>query len=504
MKFGTSLCVIAMATAPALATPLPGPPPEVKDAAKVDLPAVPDFAIARSAGDVHDAKELIAMGPAYFGTDVQVRGYVIWIYDCIADVRKPGESKAAAQQRIDEDPTLCERPKLYLGSQKTTPLERGLWVVDVPRPPNKLEKERLPAEKLAAWPKVPRIKVGDYVTITGHFTQRSPHDERNSDGLVVFASVAPARRTKASKPVAMPLHATAAPAIPKPPAERPVTASARSSSIRLVNEGNRVLPQQFKEALAKYDEALKLWPGNALAAYGAGLASIELHDYTRAKTYLDQSVALMPDQAMFELWDGIAGYETTFNAARTSQGADPPDLSKADLSDARTHIELALAIEPRLWRAHYYLGRIWRAKGAARDAAGEFTKAIQNNPSEWGPYVALSELYRKWEYPDLAIEVAELGTRNVRDGVDDLFFVVGLAHEDKGEEAKAIDAYTLALAANAHHAKVRFQRGQAYFRTKNYAKAKADLEAFMQDKDAVGFARTQANQLLADMADKKR
>ena len=155
MKYGIVACAIAMAAAPALAAPMPGPPPEVKAGPKVELPAIPDFAIAPMVGDVHDVKELLAMAPAYFGTDVKVRGYIIWIYDCVTDVRKPGESRMAAQHRIDDDPTQCERPKFYLGSQKTTPPDLGLWVVDVPRPPNKLEKERLPKEELAAWPAVP-------------------------------------------------------------------------------------------------------------------------------------------------------------------------------------------------------------------------------------------------------------------------------------------------------------------------------------------------------------
>lgn len=504
MKFGTTVCLIAMAAAPALATPLAGPAPEVSDAPKVELPAVPEFAVAPTSGDVHDVKELLAMGPAYFGTDVKVRGYIIWIYDCIADVRKRGESKAAAHHRIDDDPTLCERPKLYLGSQKTTPPELGLWVVDVPRPPNKLEKERLPKEDLAAWPAVPKLKVGDYVTITGHFDQRSPHKERNSDGLVVFASVAPARASKAGRPVAMKLRASPAPAVPKAPAEPAVGVTARSGSIRAANDGNRLLGQhQAKEALAKYDEALSLWSGNHLASYGAGLASIELRDYARAKTYLDQSLALAPDQAMYQLWGGVAGWEAKAEAARKAQGADDPDLSKVDFRDVRAHLEIALAIEPTLWRAHYYLGKVWRAQGAARDAAGEFTRAIQTNSTQWGPYVALAELYRRWEYPDLAIAVAQLGTRNVHDGVAELFFVVGLAQEQKRDPAKAIDAYTLALAANAHYAKALFQRGEAYFHKKDYAKAKADLEAFLQDKAAVGFARTQANAMLGDIADRR-
>jgi tetratricopeptide (TPR) repeat protein len=494
-----------MTAASAEAAPLPGPAPEVSSADKVELPAVPDFALVSTAGDVHDVKELRVGGKPLLDTDIKVRGYVIWIYDCVAAIRTPGESAAAAQKRIDDDMTLCERAKFYLGSEKTTPPEKGLWVVDVPRAPYKMERDRLPKEQLAAWPAVPKIKVGDYVTVTGHFALQSEHKERNSDGLLVFGSLAPARPGRSSgKPVPMPLRAGPAPAIPKAPPEQPVASAARADSIRAGNEGNRLLGQkQLKEALAKYDEALKLWPGNQLAAYGAGLADIQLQQYASAKTYLDHAVDLAPDQPMFQLFAGIAAYEAKVDANRKAQGTDDPDLTNADFSEARGHLEIALALEPKLWRGHYYLGRIWRAQGAARDAAEEFTKAIEAKPIEPNPYIALGELYRKWDYSDAAIKVASAGVRNAHEQTSALYFVLGMANEDKQDETRAIDAFNLALAADARNMKAMFQRGQAYFRKKDYAKAKADLDAFVKNENGLEFARQQANKMLGDLADKK-
>src|SRR5205807_3693821 len=98
---------------------------------------------------------------------------------------------------IDTDPTMCERPKFYLGDDAHTPPERSLWVVDVPRPYNKLELQRIqkanrdlpgrcePGDKKVC----PPVKVGDVVTITGDFKTTSPHSERNSDGLLVYQAM---------------------------------------------------------------------------------------------------------------------------------------------------------------------------------------------------------------------------------------------------------------------------------------------------------------------------
>ena len=53
-----------------------------------------------------------------------------------------------------------------------------------------------------------------------------------------------------------------------------------------------------------------------------------------------------------------------------------------------------------------YFSRVGVVVDTDKEAADEFTKAIQDNPREQGPYVALSELYRKWDYTDQAIQVA--------------------------------------------------------------------------------------------------
>ena len=167
-----------------------GPALEIADStSRVALPAIPSFAVPTWAGGLHNPLELLIVGDRLRGTRVRVGGYVTWIYDCTAALAQPGKTRAQIQKRIDGDPSLCERPKFYLGDARDTPPDRSLWVVDVPRPPNKLERERLPAAELARWPAVPRLAVGAYVEVTGTFALRSPHDEANSDGLIVYEAI---------------------------------------------------------------------------------------------------------------------------------------------------------------------------------------------------------------------------------------------------------------------------------------------------------------------------
>ena len=198
-----SIALAALALGACGKDQLQGPAAEVKKSdVKVDLPAVPDFTLPPAPADgSHTVKELRVKGKRLFGTDVTVHGFVTFAYDCLTAVRKPDESDKDAQKRIDEDPTLCERAKFYIGDDKTTPIEKSLWVVDVPRPYNKLELQRIeprdrndplkcePHERDPKKKVCPPYAVGDEVILTGTFASSSPHSERNSDGLLVYKTM---------------------------------------------------------------------------------------------------------------------------------------------------------------------------------------------------------------------------------------------------------------------------------------------------------------------------
>lgn len=182
---------------------LKGPEAEVKKTdVKLDLPAVPAFDLPPAPADgSHSVKELRVKGKKLLDTDLSVHGFVTWAYDCKTAVRKPDEDDKALQARIDEDPTICERPKFYIGDTATTPPEKSMWVVDVPRPYNALEVKRIkkkdrtepdrcePDEKDKSKSVCPPYAVGDEVEINAHFATSSPHSERNSDGLLVYKSM---------------------------------------------------------------------------------------------------------------------------------------------------------------------------------------------------------------------------------------------------------------------------------------------------------------------------
>jgi hypothetical protein len=156
----------------------------------VALPAVPAFDLPEAEPGFRSVKELRVAGRKLLGTTVKVKGYVAWVYNCADALVAGGVPAATVKQTIDADPTLCERPNFYLAADQGDDATATLWVVEVPRAPNKLEKQRLPKEDLKAWPRVPVIRVGDHVVVTGTWDTRSPHGTASTDGLIVYGDVA--------------------------------------------------------------------------------------------------------------------------------------------------------------------------------------------------------------------------------------------------------------------------------------------------------------------------
>jgi tetratricopeptide (TPR) repeat protein len=489
------------------------PDPEVSSRrASVDLPAIPDLQLPKLAGSAHSPIELQLAGGALLGSRVTVRGYIIYIYDCVAELRMPGESLAAAQHRVDDDPTLCFRPKFYIADRRDARQEDALWVVSVPRAPNKLERERLPKEELANRPPVPKLALGDYVEVTGDFELNNGRGDSNSDGLVVYASLNHLGGVSRVDRVAAPTERSRPQ--PQRPAARAITppaAAVQTDSVRHANAGIRAYGlKQPDLAIDEFTKAIALWADNALAWYGLGGTQAEKRAWSDAATAFDHAVAIAPDEPMYNMWSGVARYEAAMQAAREDQARKlgvPPDHFALDthaigFDAAEDRLATALLLVPDLWRAHYYLGKAARENGRWHTAAEDFTAAIRANPRESGPWLALAKLYETWQLPDLALAVATTGTTTAAGDVSGLWFVRGLALEDKGQLADAVKAYTEALAANHTLTQAKFLRGRVAWRLKDYKTARTDFtELLAVETDT--FAAGQARIFLAQLPESK-
>jgi len=279
-----------------------------------------------------------------------------------------------------------------------------------------------------------------------------------------------------------------------------------------LNAGNKAMgTKQFDQAIVEYKKATDRWKENHMAWYGMGGAYAQRGEWDKSADSFKMTVQWAPEQAMYQMWYGIALYEKAVMTARDEQARRDnkkpeevkPDLSAVNFETPLKHLIEAAKINDRMWRAHYYLGRVYREMDKPKDAAASFSKAIAANPRESGPYIALAEIYRKWDYSDQAIKIAQQGTVNVpgQNELSDLWYVLGMGYDDKRQDKEAIEAFSSAITANKGNHKAKFQRGQAYFRQNDYMNAKRDLEDFSKaGGSSMDFAKQQASKMLMDIA----
>jgi len=493
------------------------PPPQLEVVSRtsvIDMPAIPDFRLAAAEPGFHTPRELQVRGAPLLGTEIKVKGYVTWIYSCRAALTaaNPRLAPSAILRAIEEDPALCEQPKIYLGDTRDTPRSASLWVVDMPRSPNQLERKMLSKDELKAWPEPPRVAVGDYVVVTGTWALQSPHAEHRSDGLLVYRAIAPATPAAAAgaAPVASTATEPASDAVPTPPLRGIVDPSVRELSIHHLNECNKAIAaKRYDAAIAACQEATRTWQGNHLAWYARAGAHMAKREWREAQVAVEHAVAQRPGLAMYQLYHGMALYEVAQLQVRAELARKqhrrpdevvigPSALHAGQLDAARDALLRAVRLAPELWRAHYYLGRIHRDLDEPRLAAEQLTQTVKTHPGYRFGYIALVELYRRWGYVDQSLVVATLGTLRVAAAeAADLWLQVAMAYDAKAADDKAIAAIDKVLAARPDDIYAKFQRGRIYFRKGEIASARRDLEDVARAADPkMAAARQLAAQML--------
>jgi hypothetical protein len=169
---------------------------------KVDLPPSPNFNV-QTAPEQYPSGEMSVYGlrkhmSKYLDKDVQVKAYMLQVYECPAELRKcndelaakskkeakkkkeppkgapPKAGAAAAAEQLKGGCRPCDQPHFFVGDTATTKIDHGLLVADYPVKDWKTGK-----------PKPLVAKTGDQYTVTGTFAINSIGGFAASDGLII-------------------------------------------------------------------------------------------------------------------------------------------------------------------------------------------------------------------------------------------------------------------------------------------------------------------------------
>ncbi|MBX3158590.1 MAG: tetratricopeptide repeat protein [Deltaproteobacteria bacterium] len=285
---------------------------------------------------------------------------------------------------------------------------------------------------------------------------------------------------------------------------------AKNDSLALMKEANEAYGKKnYDAAIPKYEEAVGKWADNHTAHYGLSGAQFYKKNYVKAAEHAKKAVNIEPTQAMYQLWAGRMSYEKAKDETRKAQAKDKDpgsvdiDFSHAPFDEALGHLQEAVKLNNELWRAHFLIGNIYFYQQKPKDAAAELTKALESAPkTENTPWIQLAELYRQWDYPDAAIQVAQQGVQVVLDDKhkSDLYYEIGAGYDEKNNLKDAVTNYKLAIDMAKDNHRAKFMLGQALYKKGDYVEAKTQLEAFSKSSgQGNSFFKDQAGRMLLEI-----
>src|SRR5262249_4499036 len=119
------------------------------------------------------------------------------------------------------------------------------------------------------------------------------------------------------------------------------------------------------------------------------------------------------------------------------------------LEPAKKEFDKALSMNKRLFKAHWYNGKILARQGQLKQAALEWTEACRLNPGFGKPFIDLGKLYYEWDFLNEAVQVLSQGAQYARDSEDltNIYYYLGMAYDGLKQFDKAAEAYVNAIGA---------------------------------------------------------
>jgi tetratricopeptide (TPR) repeat protein len=246
----------------------------------------------------------------------------------------------------------------------------------------------------------------------------------------------------------------------------------KKESIVRMNAGvDYAKARAFAPAEKELEAATSLDESNHQAAYALGQVLSDQKKWDKASTAFGMAVKANPDDPMYHYKLGQSLFES---------GKDKNEMSKLEM--AKKELDRALAMNKRLFKAHWYEGRILAAQGKFKEAATEWTEACRLNPGFGHAFIDLGRLYYQWDYLNEAVQVLSLGAMYARDSDDvtNIDYYLGMAYDGLKQYDKAADAYLAAIQARKENVEARLQAGMAFANKHDKENAKKYLSEFVK------------------------
>ncbi|MCC5640327.1 tetratricopeptide repeat protein [Nostoc sp. CHAB 5844] len=244
---------------------------------------------------------------------------------------------------------------------------------------------------------------------------------------------------------------------------------------------------EYTDAIANYNQALKLHPQDAEIYYKRGLSYYQLGDYEEAIADYSQAIQINLNDAKLYIKRGLANYQLGDYAAAIDDYSQAirlnPNVAVAykNRADARSHLgdnqgaiedyTQALKINP-----NYAL--TYQNRGMARYFLGyqqSFTKAIKMNPHDAIAYKNRGNARADiGDYEGAIDDYTQVIAINPHDA--SAYYNRGNARYDLGDNAGAFEDYTQAIQINHNYADAYYNRGNVQSEIGDKQAAIADFQ----------------------------
>lgn len=239
----------------------------------------------------------------------------------------------------------------------------------------------------------------------------------------------------------------------------------KKESIVRMNAGiDNAKARAFGQAEKELEAAVSLDQSNHQAAYALGQVYADQKKWDKAADAFSLALKSFSDDTMYHYKLGQALFETN------------------KLDAAKKEFDRALSMNKRLFKAHWYEGKILVAQGHFKEGAASWTESCRLNPGFGKAFIDLGRLYYQWDFLQEAVSVLSQGAQYARDSEDltNIEYYLGMAYDGLKQYDKSADAYVKAIDTRKENIEARLQAGMAFANQGKKDLAKKYLTEFVK------------------------
>ncbi|MGC1781419.1 MAG: tetratricopeptide repeat protein [Acidobacteriaceae bacterium] len=249
-------------------------------------------------------------------------------------------------------------------------------------------------------------------------------------------------------------------------------------SIEVINDLAISLARQGKddEAIALYERALRLKPGDPVTGRNLGVAYFRAHRYKDALPYLEALSKAMPTFQALDLTGldlfALDRYKQAIVYLEQASMKQPSDLPTLDVlgkaywrtknySGVTKVFDRIMAVNPGSPEAHFMMGLAYDVLSKEDDAFKEFQAVLAEDPNYPGVHSSLGLIdFREHKVPQALDEFKQELTRYPNDPVSN--YMVGRILRQQNQPAQAIPYLQAAIAVNPNYRDALLELGQCH------------------------------------------